>query len=502
MYTIDSASSLQSIRILYIPPYYENHLELAFDRLRTDNKNVSYQIYTIDRTFSTSNLNFLLSMCRTVINEEHIQMLVTDSSIGQLVVAKLCQEYPQISNGGMNFLNTLHCISRLLITELFDIDECIPTVCLDIADDSKTNLQRIETFLSSNKIDGYIKSLYSYDNESSSFRFSNWSNHKEIINNCIERYKQQFMNSLLPLFRVYVSKQQYPSVFKPSYLVQPFFDLVTYPHWRMVIANCCIYDKEIIMWPLVDGYSGWPFLAEKPLAIMPIIICPSRQISNEQQNIVYARFRKHVHHLIKNYHLRHGWIQCSYFISCTNEIRLVSMKPTWSVYLTEGFNSTNEYGNPIMALVQLANRQRPQAPVLNGRTAYIHRLWMNIQEKHCINDLIDFKEIKRIQRTTNSLSRYVRLRFQDNDMINNDNERQNFIDCGFIQVNGDYYEMGLTNLIEFRYKLLKKSELFPFVHHSMLSASQSQFDPITCLPTNELITQLEKLRQQEHKDLI
>ncbi|CAF4687434.1 unnamed protein product, partial [Rotaria socialis] len=238
MYTIDSASSLQSIRILYIPPYYENHLELAFDRLRTDNKNASYQIYTIDRTFSTSNLNFLLSMCRTVINEEHIQMLVTDSSIGQLVVAKLCQEYPQISNGGMNFLNTLHCISRLLITELFDIDECIPTVCLDIADDSKTNLQRIETFLSSNKIDGYIKSLYSYDNESSSFRFSNWSNHKEIINNCIERYKQQFMNSLLPLFRVYVSKQQYPSVFKPSYLVQPFFDLVTYPHWRMVIANC------------------------------------------------------------------------------------------------------------------------------------------------------------------------------------------------------------------------------------------------------------------------
>ncbi|CAF3365290.1 unnamed protein product [Rotaria sp. Silwood1] len=491
----------KSIRILYIPPYYENNFQLALDRLITHDKHVEYQIYTINKKITTIDFNFLLSMCRNLINDEHIQMLISDSYIGQLIVAKLCQEYPQIHNGGMNLIHTLQCINRFLIIELFGMDECIPTLCIDITDDWKRNFQIVETFLSNNNIDGYMKSLYTFDNHLSSLRFSNWKNHMEIINTYIERYKQQYMTSLLPFFRVYISIKQYPLIFKPSYIIQPFFDLVTYPYWRVVIASACIYEKEIIMWPLVDGYSGWPFLAEKPLAIMPIIVCPSRQISNEQQSLIYTRFRQHLNHLITNYHLCYGWIQCSYFISCTNEIRLISIKPTYSIYLTEAFNSTNQYGNPLVALVQLSNRQRPQTPILNGKTVYIHRLWMNIQEKHCINDLINMKEIKRIHRSNISINHYVRLRYQDNDIINNNNE-QNFIEIGFIQVNGEYYEIGLTNLIDFRYTLLKKPELFPFVHHSMLSNNQYQFDPITCLPSNKLLEQLEKLQRQEEKDLI
>jgi hypothetical protein len=242
-----------------------------------------------------------------------------------------------------------------------------------------------------------------------------------------------------------------------------------------------------------------PFLAEKPLSIIPILICPSRQISYEQQNLIYTRFRQHLNHLIINFHLHYGWIECSYFISCTNEIRLIDIKPTYSIYLTEAFNSTNQYGNPIIALIQLANHQRPQTPILNGKTVYIHRLWANIQEKISINDLINMKEIKRIHRSNISLNRYVRLRFQENDIINNE---QIFIEIGFIQTNGEYYEIGLTNLIEFRYILLKKPELFPFIHHSLLSTNHNQFDPITCLPSNDLLDQLENFRKQEQKDLI
>ncbi|CAF3623434.1 unnamed protein product, partial [Rotaria sp. Silwood2] len=124
-----------------------------------------------------------------------------------------------------------------------------------------------------------------------------------------------------------------------------------------------------------------------------------------------------------------------------------------------------------------------------------------IQEKHSINDLINMKEIKRIHRSNILINRYVRLRYQENDIINNNNE-QNFIEIGFIQVHGEYYEIGLVNLIEFRYTLLKKPELFPFAHHSMLSNNQYQFNPTTCLPSNELLEQLEKLRKQERKDLI
>ncbi|CAF4203515.1 unnamed protein product [Rotaria sordida] len=259
----------------------------------------------------------------------------------------------------------------------------------------------------------------------------------------------------------------------------------------------------IVFLKVTSVFFKRPFLAEKPLAIMPIIVCPSRQISIEQQHLIYTRFRQHLNHLITNYHLCYGWIQCSYFISCTNEIRLISIKPTYSIYLTEAFNSTNQYGNPLMALVQLSNRQRPQTPILNGKTVYIHRLWLNIQEKYSINDLINMKEIKRIHRSNISINRYVRLRFQENDIINNDNNNeQNFIEVGFIQVNGEYYEIGLTNLIEFRCILLKQPQLFPFVHHSMLSNNQYQFDPITCLPSNELLEQLEKLQKQEQKDLI
>ncbi len=44
-------------------------------------------------------------------------MLISDSPIGQLIVEKLSQEYPQIHNGGMNFLNTFHYINRFLMIE-------------------------------------------------------------------------------------------------------------------------------------------------------------------------------------------------------------------------------------------------------------------------------------------------------------------------------------------------------------------------------------------------
>jgi hypothetical protein len=234
---------------------------------------------------------------------------------------------------------------------------------------------------------------------------------------------------------------------------------------------------------------------------MPILICPSRQISSEQQTIIYTRFRKHLTHLIRNSHLRYGWIEASYLISCTNEIRLVSIKPTYSVYLTEAFNSTNQYGNPIKALVQLSNRQRPQTPILNGKTVYIHRLWANISEKSSVNDLINMKEIKRIHRSNVCMNRYVRLRFREDDIINHDN-KQLFIELGFIQTDGEYYEIGLTNLIEFRYSLLKKPELFPFIPPSLLSTHQYSFDPVTCLPSNELLDRLEQIRQDQQKDLI
>jgi hypothetical protein len=251
---MNSISLSPMIRILYIPPYYENHFELALDRLITDNKHVEYRVFTIEKKFITPDLNFLLSMCRTIIQEEHIQMIISDSYIGQLIIAKLCQEYPQIYHRGMNFLHTLKCMNRILMTELFSIDECIPTLFIDI---TKNNFESIKLFFANKKLDGYVKSLYSFDNQISNFRFLNWETYKDSIDTYIELYQQQHITNLLSLFRVYISKQQYPSIFQSSYIIQPFFDLVTYPHWRLVIANACVYNKEIIMWPLVDGYCGW-----------------------------------------------------------------------------------------------------------------------------------------------------------------------------------------------------------------------------------------------------
>lgn len=245
------------IRILCVPPYYERHSQSAIYRLRCTTKYLNYEIYTIDRNISINNSNFVLSMCRTVINEEQIHMLIADSSIGQLLIAKLCQEYPKIYNKGMNFRDTLHCINRYLIIDLFGTDECIPTISIEITDEWESSFQLVKDFLSDNKIDGYIKPLYNYGHKLSTLRFSNWKDHTELLHSYIERYKEQFTLYFLPLFRVYVSLKQYPSIFKPSYLIQPYYDLVTYPHWRLVIANACIYDKEIIMWPLVDGYSAW-----------------------------------------------------------------------------------------------------------------------------------------------------------------------------------------------------------------------------------------------------
>ena len=237
------------------------------------------------------------------------------------------------------------------------------------------------------------------------------------------------------------------------------------------------------------------------MAILPIIVCPSRQISAEQQSLVYARFRSHLTYLIINHRLHHGWIECSYFVSSTNEIRLITIKPAYSVHLTEGFRVTSQQGNPIVALVHLARRERPPAPILTGKTVYIHRLWTKPDGKASVSDLININEVQRIHRSNNCLDRYVRLRFQADEPLTKDNQDL-FTELGFLQVDGDYHELGLANLIDFRSIILRQPEHFPFAHQSMLVHRPDQFDPLTCLPCSDLLDQLEQSRKQEAKDLL
>lgn len=234
---------------------------------------------------------------------------------------------------------------------------------------------------------------------------------------------------------------------------------------------------------------------------MPIIVCPSRQLTVEQQAIVYARFRQHLNRLISDHHLRYGWIECSYFISRTNEVCLISMKPTFSVYLSEAFKWTCEHGDPLFALVQLSNRQRPPTPILNGKTVYAHRLWARVTEKCTINEVVNIPEAKRIERSTACMTCFVRLRFRNDESIVVD-EKHTCSDLGFLQVSGDYHEQGLARLIEARASLLKHAELVPFCHASMLSTDPYQFDPVTCLPSDRLLRRLSEVRRHERKDLV
>lgn len=170
------------------------------------------------------------------------------------------------------------------------------------------------------------------------------------------------------------------------------------------------------------------------------------------------------------------------------------------MYLTEAFRLTSRHGSPFEALVQIAHHQRPETPILNGKTNYIHRLWTNTTEKYSINDLINTNEIKRIHRSSICLNRQVRLRLEENELLHSVH-KQIFFDIGFIQTEGKYHEEGLTELLEFRDCLLKKPELFPFVYCPSISDNSLPFDSITCLPSEELLSQWHRRQQQEEKDL-
>ena len=243
-----------SIRILYIPPYYEQHFELALDRLATTDGQIDYEVFTIDRRFNVADLNELLCMCRTIITDEHIHMLLADSHLGQLLATKLSHEYRHIRPRGMTFLSTLQCIHRCSMMELFDSDECIPTLPMNLTDDCSP---AVKEFLTSATTKGYVKSPFGFDHQLASCRFADESTFKEATDAYAELYRQQTDIGLASLFRVYLPMKGETSGWRASYIVQPFYDLCTYPYWRLVIANACVYDKEIIMWPLVDGYSGW-----------------------------------------------------------------------------------------------------------------------------------------------------------------------------------------------------------------------------------------------------
>ena len=234
---------------------------------------------------------------------------------------------------------------------------------------------------------------------------------------------------------------------------------------------------------------------------MPIMVCPSRHLSSDQQQLVYARFRQHLNRLITNHQLVHGWIECAYLISSTDELRLMSIRPACSVHLHEGFNVTCQHGHPLNALVRLAQRQRPETPVLNGKTVYIHRLWTNSPNNAVVEDLINMAEVDRSHRSDTGAQRYVQLRFQGNDRLEHHDQRR-FTELGFIQVQGDYHELGLANLIEFRAALLKQASFCPFAHQSMLAENPHQFHPENCLPSSDLLEQLERCRRDEHTDLL
>ena len=242
--------------ILYIPPFYEKDFASAIDRFSVlRDEKIEYRLFTLEQRVFTRDWNLLLNMCRTIINEEKdIQMLCTDSHLGQLIIGKLFQEYPRIRSGGGNFLQTFQLIDRSSMKEIFKGDQCVPTLMLQFHGD---DWKEIEHFLNQERIDGYVKSVFGFDYQSSSFRFSSAPVFEERIQSYQKLYEDQYFTSLQTLFRIYLPSNQYLLSKQPNYLVQPYFDLVTYPYWRLVIANGCIYEKEIIIWPLVDGYSGW-----------------------------------------------------------------------------------------------------------------------------------------------------------------------------------------------------------------------------------------------------
>lgn len=248
------------VRILYLPPFYERQFARALERFSSDDdqSTVEYQIFTIDEKFLTNDWNELLSKCRRIIREEQIEMLISESALGQLLVAKLTEEYPRLCGSGMNLFETLQCLNRVLMIDLFPNDHCIPTLTIDLNKNRQNNYESLKLWLSNDELDSYVKPLYHFDDHMiTSFRFHNEEFYETMIDRFTDYYQRQYKDHLLPLFRVYISREEYRSIFQVGYVIQPFWDLVTYPHWRLVVANACIYNKEILMWPLVDGYCGW-----------------------------------------------------------------------------------------------------------------------------------------------------------------------------------------------------------------------------------------------------
>ena len=247
----------ESIRILFIPSYYENDFKLALDRLKSDSNRIEYRIFTIKEEFMTNDLNSLLILCRTIVQDERIDLLITDSSVSQLILGKLSEEFSRFSMLTMNFVNTFQIVHRSLMKNIFHDDRCVPTLQIKFSQTSTEAFEFIEKFLSQSKSGGFIKSVYGFDELVSSFRFTDSTKYFERIESIRQLHTDKYLNSLQSLFRIYLPSHKLTSSSETHFLVQPFFDLTVAPYWRLVLANACINEKEILMWPLVDGYCGW-----------------------------------------------------------------------------------------------------------------------------------------------------------------------------------------------------------------------------------------------------
>lgn len=242
---------LKCRRFLYVQSEKECWSDLNFGETS------DYEILTINRNHSQKDLNSLLMICRRIVREEKIDFLLSQSEIFQIFLGKLFEEFIRFRNFSMNFRSALKTIDRSSLIEVFGENLCIPTLKIDFQQNVSRIFPSIRDFLSKNQGKGFVKSAFPIDDRSATFRFDDQETFLQRIDFHQKIYQTEIQEKLQRILRIFLSGNEFDAMKINGFLVQPFFDLIVFPHWRLVICSGAIFNGVVSTWPIVDGYSGW-----------------------------------------------------------------------------------------------------------------------------------------------------------------------------------------------------------------------------------------------------
>jgi hypothetical protein len=313
-----------------------------------------------------------LEKCRSFIHKNNIDIIVSTQDIPALIQAKLYDEFENLSSyrKSASLESSLLCLHKYYTRKYIDPSP-IPFYALDL-----NNEEKIDT------IDIPFPWILKPCTTACSSEIHKVFNLDEAIS-LLPNLKEKIIDGnqyLMPFFKKYFDKYQYPLLDKNIILIEQFI-----PSLTRCCVDGCVYDGEILIWGIseVNSYTDFP-------ESMSDFLFPSL-LSQETQLKLKEQYINIVNKLI-DYGFNRQFVNVEFFVRKDGSLKLIEINGRLSPASTTLYRQCLINGDPYEALLQMSQSDCPAPPKWNN--LYGGLFYVTVFSEGLAEELIDFKAIE------------------------------------------------------------------------------------------------------------